>query len=73
VLFVWNACEWQGFFGPILFESISPFGTEHQYDCILLDELFVILAQLRHMCFAVWSGKAAIKNEQDVFVAFELG
>jgi hypothetical protein len=49
--------EWQILTLPVTFERIWTIWPQRDDFNVSSDEFGVILAQLRQMCFAVWSGK----------------
>ena len=47
-------------------------GHHHEYFSIQRFKIFIVMAQLRHMVFTVWSGKADVKDQDDIFVFEEV-
>lgn len=60
-------------FAEIGRKFLGIFGSDDQNDHISFDELLAILAQLRQVRAAERSLKAAVQDQQDVLLTFELG
>jgi hypothetical protein len=58
---------------PIGFKCFRIFRTDHNHLRLPFFKFQIVLAQLRHVPLAEWSGKAAIEYEQYVGLPFEIG
>jgi len=57
---------------PIRCKSFAIFRTNNDHLSLPLDKFLIILAQLRHVPLAEWSGKAAVEHEQNVRFTAEI-
>jgi hypothetical protein len=48
-------------------------GTNNDHLSLTFDEFLIVLAQLRHVPLAKWSGKATVEHEQNIFFAVKIG
>jgi hypothetical protein len=64
-----KANERQSLFAPVLGEGLPPLWPYDNHLCPPFDELPVVLAQLRHMRPAEWSGESSVEDEQYVACA----
>lgn len=51
-------------------KSLFVFWTDHKDGGFPLNKILKVLAQLRHVLLAEWSGKAAVEYQQDVLFPF---
>jgi hypothetical protein len=54
-------------------KCLRGFGTNHHNLRAGSNKLFVVMAQLRHVPLAEWSGEAAVQDENYMAFAFEIG
>jgi hypothetical protein len=54
-------------------EFFRIFRSNNQYGDLSLGKFIDILAQLRHVLAAEWSGEATVKDEHDRLLALEMG
>lgn len=60
-------------FAPVGSESSVIFRTDHDNFGLAVHKFLKVMAQLRHMPLAEWSGKAAVEDDQDVVCSAEIG
>ena len=70
---IWQANEWHSMLFPIISKGGGMFRANDQHFNSASSKFVYILAQLRHMRMAKWSTKAAIKDEQHMFVVAKIG
>ena len=58
-------------FLPKIPEGLLGIWTDCDDLCVSLGEPLIILAQLRHVPAAEWSGKAPVEDQEKVFLSFE--
>ena len=75
-----NACpdirkpdEWQFVGSPVILERLAALGSDNNYGRGSFDEFLMVETQLRHMSLAEWSGKAAVKDQEDICFCLVIG
>lgn len=58
---------------PVRGERFAVFGADDEYGGAEAGKLIVVVAQLRQVPAAEWSGEAAIENEDDMLVVAVVG
>ena len=64
--------EGQVVFLPVRLELVLAFWADYDHLGLAGDKLVIVLAQLRHMRTAEWSGKTTVENHHHVLVAAEI-
>ena len=67
---VGQTAEGQAFLCEVVRERLGVFAPENENGRVPFHKLIVVPAQLRHVRAAVWSGEAAVEDEQDVLFFF---
>jgi hypothetical protein len=68
-----QANEGQVMLLPISCKGFGVFRANNDHLSLTFDEVLIVLAQLRHVPLAEWSGKAAVENQQHVRFAAKIG
>jgi hypothetical protein len=70
---VGQAYKGQVMLSPISGKSFGIFWANHDYLSLPFNKFLIILAQLRHLPLAEWSGKPPIKYKEYVRLTVEIG
>ena len=67
-----QANKGQGFLLPVGGKGFGIFRANDHNFHIAGDKLLIVLAQLRHVRAAEWSGKGAVENQQHIFLSVKI-
>lgn len=65
--------EWQIVGSPVILESLTALGSDNNYGRGSINEFLMVETQLRHMPLAEWSGKAAVKDQENIRFCLVIG
>jgi hypothetical protein len=72
MLWVGQANKWKAMLLPVIHKGCCIFRPDHYDLGILHQKLFVIAAQLRHVLLAERSEEAAVEDQKNILVVFEI-